>query len=243
MVRVVRLMTTLALIGVVVLPPPGIVLANTTGSHYAGAQSTARYAGVYGWLEITNPGARANTIDFVANRVMAKNATGSEWIEVGWAEVGWELVGGYPEQWVYVYDTVHDQWHFYGGLVVGSHVDVRILSSSSCDPGDPTCVWTAQLFNHGSGLWENLHSVTLPMDYVYLEEYTEVYVDPGQPLVHIAIDNDSNHLDWFETQRRFAAGDWRLWGNSNTFADDSSTVYCTSWTTLYSKFWTYKGSC
>lgn len=215
--------------------------------HHNGAQTTARYDGAYASIEVTNANTRPNTNDFVASRLLAKsNVAGDAWIEVGWAEVGFPGTldpNGLPEQYVYVYDTVHREWHFYNTLCVTScHVDVRIVKSSSCVIGSPPCVWTAQLYNHTAGAWANLHSVTLPMDRAYLEEFTEVYVDPSQPVTHFAIDLASNDLDWFETQRRFSDGSWNLWVTTNT-TTLAVTPYCIDWITSRYVFEAQNGGC
>lgn len=221
------LLVTAFLLWALVLAPVDPALAHS-GYHYAGAQTTTRYDGVYGWIEVTNAGTRANTADFFANRVMAKNSAGTVWIEVGWAETGWHLVDGLPRQFVYVYDTAHSDWHFYNLVAPGGHIDVRIIKATTCSIGDPSCTFHAQLFNHSTGLWQTLHSVILPIDRGYLEEYSEVYEDPNQPAQHMSIDIPNNSLNWFETQRRVADGSWGLW-TGNTSAGDSSTSYCTTW--------------
>lgn len=237
-----RAVTIVLIVSVLlVLEPPTRALAST-GYHYTGAQSTARYDGAYAWIEATDPSARANTVDFNANRIMAKNSTSTKWIEVGWAETGWKLVSGVPEQYVYVYDTVSQDWHFYDALA-GGHIDVRIVKSSSCNIGDPTCIYIAQIWNHSSGAWENLRSASLPMDRMYVEEFTEVYEDPAQAAAHMEIDRAANDLDWFETDRRYADGSWRLWNTDNTTPGNSTSTYCTDWITPHSRFETFKGAC
>ncbi len=183
-----------------------------------GGTTTARYDGAQATIEVTNPGVRAGKDEFVASRILAKkDGAGSAWLEVGWAEIGWrDLVNGVPEQFVYTYDTAHNEWELYNSLCVsdGCHVDVRIIKGSTCDIGDPTCTWTAQLFNHSTGTWQNLHSVTLPQDRAYIEEMTEVYIDPDFPLTledHIAVDQVNNDLDWSDTQRRYVDSTWNVW--------------------------------
>lgn len=210
-----------------------------SGYHYAGAQTTARYDGAYASIEATDPKARAGTTDFNANRIMGKSSSGIEWIEVGWAETGWALVGGVPEQYVYVYDSPSASWHFYNALA-GGHIDVRIINNGTC--GTVNTLYTAQLFDHGSGAWSTLRSACLSIDRLYLEEYTEVSMDTTQTFAHMEIDQANNDLGWFETQRKFADGSWRLWSATNTAAGDSNpTQYCTSWITANSEFDTHKG--
>ena len=234
---------TMCLLLALLLPPP--VLAHT-GNHHNGAQTSARYDGAYAWIETPNPGVRANTNDFIASRILLKkDSAGSQWIEVGWAEVGWHgLVNGVPEQFVYVYDTVHRAWHFYDALCVGTgcHVDVRAHPSTNCDIGDPSCVWNAQIWNHSLGVWEQLHAVTLPMDRAYVEEFTEVSIDPNNPTsTHLQVDLDFNDLDWFLTQRKFADGTWRDW-DSNT-SKQAVAPYCIEWINNYYRFEAQNGGC
>ena len=209
------------------------------GYHYAGAQTTARYDGAYASIEATDPWARAGTSDFNANRIMGKSSSDNEWIEVGWAETGWALVGGVPEQYVYVYDSPSANWHFYNALA-GGHIDVRIVNSGAC--GSTNTLYTAQLFDHGSGSWATLRSACLSIDRLYLEEYTEVAIDTNETFYHMEIDRANNDLDWFETQRRFADGSWRSWSAANTSAGDTNpTQYCTRWIIDNSEFDTHKG--
>ena len=236
-IRVLALIMTIALI------TPSSATAHTT-YHYTGAQSTVRHDGVYAWINVTNAGARVGTFDFLANRVMGKNAGNNIWIEVGWAEVGWRTdSNGFAAKNVYVYDTVSAAWHFYNVVVEGNHIDVRIVKSSSCDIGDPSCTYYAQLYNHSTDAWQTLRTVTLAMDRMYLEQYTEVYQDPDEPSQHMAIDIPDNSLNWVLTQRRFADGSWLNWGTPNTSAGSSTSTYCTSWTNNYYKWYAYKGSC
>lgn len=230
-------------------PPP--VQGSGLGYHYTGAYTSSRYDGAYAWIEVVNPTVRPNTLDFVVSRIMAKklndgDVSGQAWLEVGWAEIGWEgLVGGVPEQFVYTYDTVADEWSFYNALCVsdGCHVDVRIIPSASCDIGDPTCVWSAQLFNHSTGTWQNLRSVTLPMDRAYLEEFTEVYMDLDEPMSgHVDLDQSYNDLDWWQTQRRYADGSFVNW-NSTATSVVAQAPYCSDWITNYYRFEAQEGGC
>jgi hypothetical protein len=214
-----------------------------SGYHHNGAQTTTRYDGAYAYIEVNNTGVRPNTFDFVANRIMLKNSTDSIWLEAGWAEVGWTgLVGGSPQQYVYVYDAYYDEWFFYDDLCTssGCHIDVRIIQAASCDLGDPSCIWRAQLFNHSTGSWETLHSVTLGMDRGYIEEMTEVHI--ASPFVsHFSVDA-ANDQDWFLTQRRFSDNTWHNWANSNSVAG-AVAPYCIDWITLYSRFEAQNGGC
>lgn len=210
------------------------------GYHYAGAQTTSRYDGVFAWIEATDPSARAGTSDFNANRIMGKDSTGSEWIEVGWAETGWALVGGVPEQYVYVYDSVSAMWHFYNALA-GGHIDVRIINSGGCGSFGNT-LYTAQVYDHSTNSWATLRNACLITDRLYLEEFTEVAMDTTQAFYHMEIDRAANDLDWLDTERRFADGSWRAWDSANTAAGDSNpTQYCTDWFTNYADFDVQKG--
>jgi hypothetical protein len=219
-----------------------------SGDHHIGVYTTSRYDGASAWIEVTNPTVRANTDDFVANRILAKkrtNGPGQAWIEVGWAEIGWAgLVGGVPEQFAYVYDSAHPVWHLYDTLCVsaGCHIDVRIVSDPGCDFGALSCVWSAQLFNHTTGTWQNLHSVRLPMDRAYLEEYTEIHTDPNHPLTgHLEVDQALNEVDW-QTQRRYADGSFRAW--SGTASDTSADApYCAHWINNRYRFEAQTGGC
>lgn len=221
------------------------------GYHHNGAVTSTRYDGAQAWIEVTNPTARAGTQDFVVSRIMMKkdpSGPGPEqaWLEVGWAETGCcGLVGGVPEQYVYTFDTAGGGWEFYGALCVtsGCHIDVRIVKDSSCDIGDPTCIWKAQQFNHSTGTWQNLRSVSLPMDRGYIEEYTEIYQDPDFPMSgHIDVDQTYNGLDWFETQRRYSDDTWHLWNSSNT-GTGSVSPYCIDWIANYYEFEAQEGGC
>lgn len=87
-----------------------------------------------------------------------------------------------------------------------------------------------------------MHSATLPIDRIYLEQMTEVYMDPDEPAAHMSIDIPDNSLNWVEVQRRFADGHWALWNGANTTTGNSNP-YCASWTNDYYKWYAYKGSC
>lgn len=233
--------TLLSIVAIVVSATPA---TGHSQYHYTGAQSTVRHDGAQAWINVTNAGARLGTSDFVANRIMGKNANSNVWIEVGWAEVGWLTdSNGFPKKIVYVYETQNPGWRYYNTVTAGGHVDVRIVKASSCAIGDPSCTYHAQLFNHSTGAWQTLHSTTLPMDRLYLEQYTEVYIDPAEPAYHMSIDIPDNSLNWVEVQRRFADGSWAVWNAANTSAGNSSSTYCASWTNNYYKWYAYKGSC
>jgi hypothetical protein len=218
--------------------------------HYQGAVTTSRYDGVYGWIETVDTGARPDTMDFIANRVMAKklegNPSGQAWIEIGWAEVGWaNIVNGWPDQMVYVYDTVHYVWHFYGSVCTGAgcHIDVRIVPGSSCTIGASSCTWYAQRWNHSTSVWQTLHSITLPMDRAYVEQFTEVNNDGLNPAPgHLAVDYNNNDMDWLLTQRRFSNGSWLNWSSANTGTSEEAP-YCINWYANYSEWTVRNGGC
>jgi hypothetical protein len=202
-------------------------------------------------IETVDTGVRPNTTDFISNRVMAKrlndgNVAGQAWIEVGWAEVGWaNIVNGWPDQMVYVCDTVHDDWHFYGSVCTGAgcHIDVRIVPSSSCSIGNTSCTWYAQRWNHSTLVWQNLHSVSLPMDRAYVEEFNEVNNDGANPAPnHLAVDYNNNDMDWVLTQRRYNDGTWLDWSSVNT-GTSRLAPYCVDWIANYSEFTVTLGGC
>lgn len=236
----------IALVAVMALTPVAVAHG---GTHFTGAETTARYDGVYAEIEVADPSVRAGTDDQIKHRIrMTETTSGGAWIEVGWLEYGMNLVSGAPEQYVYVNSSAAPQDDFLFGplsVAAGSHIDVQIVKASSCDIGDPSCTYIAQRWNHSTLAWTTLRSVVLPMDRGYLEEFTKVYQDPSPSFPgHISVDTANNDMDWTQTKRRHQDDSWHLWGTSNTVLTlDDDGSYCSDWINLSYRFEAQNGFC
>jgi hypothetical protein len=123
-------------------------------------------------MEVTAPGVRDGTYDFVAARFMVKSDTprGVKWLEAGWAQTGWSDRG---RQRVYTYDTNSNRWTFYDQypIKVGDRIRIEITADHGA--------WVARLWWQGG--WRRLTAQVLPIGgRALVEQYVEVYVDPRQ---------------------------------------------------------------
>ncbi|MCA1831864.1 MAG: PKD domain-containing protein [Actinobacteria bacterium] len=109
---------------------------------------------------------------FLANRILVKSCDQASWLEIGWAEVDWRP----NAQYIYSFNTVLQQWQFFGQYPVssGSRIWVTLISVGNN-------VWEARLWWNGA--WQTLVSVTLPSGVgCGNEDYVEVYnVEPQVP--------------------------------------------------------------
>jgi hypothetical protein len=199
-------------------PAPG------AGYHHLGATTAGTWAGIVGRMEVTAPGVRDGTYDFVAARFMVKSDTprGVKWLEAGWAQTGWS---GRGRQRVYTYDTNSNRWTFYDQYPIKS--GDRIKVEITADQG----AWVARLWLRGA--WRQLTAHALPIGgHALVEQYVEVYVDPRRGGVvtvpPIAVD---------DIQLRGAAGPLG-WTRGAVAAD---RAYCVDWLAGYDSW--RAGSC
>lgn len=188
------------------------------GYHHLGATTSKAWSGILARLEVSDPGVRAGTFDFLATRVMAKGETpdGLVWLEAGWAETGWDGAG---KQRVYTYDTNRDAWAFYQQYEVKPGDRLWIFVQT--EQAGPTPAWQAWLW--WGDAWHLLTSQQLPLtERATIEQYVEVHTDTPFDVPRVHIDNVQ--------LKDGPAGAMTYWDERVTTAPGASTgTYCLEW--------------
>ena len=189
----------------------------SVGYHHLGARTTQGDEGAYIRLQVTNPEVRRATSDFYCSWIMIDDGV-SRWIQVGWAEVGWRD----DKQYVFVYDTVDNIWHFYDQFLIS--------------PGD----WVIVAINYQGGttwatwIWWGNNWVLLDVEDIglgspppYTDQFGEVYTYDGY---HFSIG-----LPAFKDTHILLNGAWDLWDTSYfTYEYNKADPYYVIW---YYKYW------
>jgi len=159
-------------------PGGGTILGQ--GYHYAGPWTTQDNTGVHGRFTVPNPDVVHNGTynQFIANRVMARNDAGNQWIEIGWAEISWDYD---DDQWVYEFDSANHTWYFYS--LPGSPLEVKVEIVSGT-------TWVAKYYS--SGNWVTTKSPDIGISTASMAEncgevYT-LYTDPHPNLPTVTTD-------------------------------------------------------
>ncbi len=161
-------------------PEPRESESLSVGYHYIGPKTSQDNQGVWGRNyvvdpKVDHPGAASR---FVAERVYANDSSYNQWIEAGWAEVSWRD----DKQYVYEFDSVTQEWHFFDGYTLssGSAVETRVFYMSGIYNE-----WWATYYL-GGGSWavlaaESLGFTTADRGYNRGEVYTADGIHPILP--------------------------------------------------------------
>jgi hypothetical protein len=199
---------------------PGEDAVPTPGYHATGAHTTVNTLAIYGALLISDPGVRRSTTDFFAARFLEAYPSPTRWIEVGWAEVGWRG----DDQYIYVYDTQHNVWHFYDQYPInpGDWIWVELVQCGGTN-------WCAYLYWNGA--WNLLHQADV--DFItadWVEEYGEEYTPDG---IHFSLPPS-----WFKDVKIWTNA-WKTWDTSiSTTTINSNPPYDTHWVNEYYYWYT-----
>lgn len=201
-----------------------------TSYHHMGAQTSSYDSvGIYGALNVADIGVTNNglccNVDFAVHRFLAKDCTGSAWIEGGWTEQGSEP----DDPYVYSWDPV-DLWQEfkYYSISPGSRIWMQVLHVGNAE-------WQTQLW--WSGTWNLLASHSPGTDFgCGNEQYLEIYTDGsetygGHPPMDTVTTGDgtSGGVQLFDASTGIAES----WDSGISSQKDSITAYTTTWNNDY----------
>jgi len=197
------------------LPPPKP--ASKRGDyHFLGAKTSQSNVGIISKIQVTDPSVKRHTTNFFAAWIMEHRYGPDRWIQVGWAEVGWRD----DKQYVFAYDTEHNEWHFYDQYPISSSTWIQV--SISYRGGTTWAVW----------LWWNTVWVLLDEAEVdfsspeYADQFGEVYISNGR---HFYVPDTS-----FYGTNLLVEGSWSSWDTSYpTVEYNADSPYETHWLNRY----------
>jgi len=183
------------------------------GYHYVGPETSQDNRGVWGRNYVVDPsvGHLPVPFQFVAERVYADYSSHDRWMEAGWAEVSWRD----DKQYVYEYDSVTFEWHFFDQFTLSSGSAVETLVEYRPDVG----TWWA-LYYLGGSSWavlaeEPLGFSTASQGYNRGEVYTD---DDSHPVLP---------LSGFDTGYLKISDVWRIWDTRySTFVRQDPPYQC-----------------
>lgn len=197
--------------------PPSPKPASKRGDYYfLGAKTSQSNVGIISKIQVTDPRVKRPTANFFAAWIMEHRYGPDRWIQVGWAEVGWRD----DKQYVFAYDTEHNEWHFYDQYPISPSAWIQV--SISYQGGTNWAVW----------LWWNAVWILLDEADVgfsspeYADEFGEVYISKGR---HFYIPDTS-----FYDSNLLVEGSWSPWDTSYlTIEYNADPPYETHWLNRY----------
>jgi len=205
------------------LPPPK-PSSKIASYHFLGGKTSESNDGIISKIQVTDPSVERHTTNFFAAWIMEHRYGPDRWIQVGWAEVGWRD----DEQYVFAYDTEHNEWHFYDQYPISPSTWIEV--SITYEWGNTWAVWL-----WWSSVWILLDEADVGFSSPeYADQFGEVYISNGRSR-HFYVPATS-----FIDTHLLVEGSWSSWDTScPTIEYNADRPYKTSWINKYWDWYVY----
>lgn len=187
--------------------------------HFLGAKTSQGNDGIISQIQVTDPDVPRRSTNFYAAWIMEHRYGPDIWIQVGWAEVGWRD----DKQYVFAYDTEHNEWHFYDQYPISPSMWIEV--SITYEWGT---TWAAWLW--WGSVWILLDEADVGFSSPeYADQFGEVYISKGR---HFHVPDTS-----FYDTHLLVEGSWSLWDRKYpTIEYNADRPYQTRW---LNKYWNW----